>query len=57
MMPEIRTSLSIELHRKLKGEAVEKGMHLKYLVAQILEEHSKGNKSNKSQRLSRGNLR
>lgn len=57
MMPEIRTSLSVELHRKLKGEAVNKGMHLKHLVAQILEEHAKGNKSNKSQRLSKGNQR
>ena len=57
VMPEIRTSLSVELHRKLKGEAVHKGMHLKHLVAQILEEHAKGNKSNKSQRLSRGNQR
>lgn len=57
MMPEIRTSLSVELHRKLKGEAVEKGMHLKHLVAQILEDHAKGNKANKSQRLSRGNQR
>jgi len=56
-MPEIRTSLSVELHRKLKGEAVNKGMHLKHLVAQILEEHAKGNKSNKSQRLSKGNQR
>jgi hypothetical protein len=56
-MPEIRTSLSIDVHRKLKGEAVRKGMHLKQLVAQILEEHAKGNKSNKSQRLSRGNQR
>ena len=57
MMPEIRTSLSVELHRKLKGEAVHKGMHLKQLVAQILEEHVKGNKANKSQRPSRGNQR
>jgi len=54
-MPEIRTSLSVELHRKLKGEAVRKGMHLKQLVAQILEEYAKGNKAKKSQRLSKGN--
>jgi hypothetical protein len=57
MMPEIRTSLSIELHRKLKGEAVNKGMHLKQLVAHILEEHVKGNKANKPQRHPRSNLR
>ena len=57
MMPEIRTSLSVELHRKLKGEAVNKGMHLKHLVAQILEEHAKSNKANKSQKPSRGNQR
>jgi len=56
-MPEIRTSLSVELHRKLKGEAVRKGMHLKQLVAHILEEHVKGNKANKPQRLSKDNRR
>ena len=39
-MPEVRTNLSIELHRKLKGEAVNKGMHLKQLVAEVLEEHA-----------------
>ncbi|MGB8708070.1 MAG: hypothetical protein WCD72_09055 [Dehalococcoidia bacterium] len=56
-MPEIRTSLSVELHRKLKGEAVEKGMHLNHLVAQILEEHSKDNKAEKPQRQPRSNQR
>jgi len=54
IMPEIRTSLSVELHRKLKGEAVSKGIHLKHLVAHILEEHVKGNKGNKSQWQFRG---
>ncbi len=38
-MPEIRTSVSVSLHRELKGEAVRKGLHLKQLIAQILEEH------------------
>jgi hypothetical protein len=56
-MPEIRTSLSVELHRKLKGEAVRKGMHLKQLVAQILEEYAKGNKGSKPQKPSKGNPR
>ena len=57
VMPEIRTSLSVELHRKLKGEAVERGMHLKHLVAQILEEHAKDSKANRPQRQHKSNLR
>jgi hypothetical protein len=56
-MPEIRTSLSVELHRKLKGEAVEKGMYLKNLVAQILEVHANDNKADKPQRQPRSNQR
>jgi hypothetical protein len=58
-MPEIRTSLSVDVHRKLKWEAVEKGTYLNHLVAQILEEHAKDNdnKTNKPQRQPRGNLR
>jgi hypothetical protein len=65
-MPEVRTSLSIEVHRKLKGEAVNNGVYLKHFIAQILEEHvvaqilgehSKDNKTNKLQRPTRGNLR
>jgi predicted HicB family RNase H-like nuclease len=38
-MPEIRASLTTELHRKLKAEAAREGVHLKDLVAQILEKH------------------
>lgn len=40
-MPEIRASLTVELHRKLKEEAARKGMHLKELIAKILEDHVK----------------
>ena len=40
-MPEIRATLNTQLHRKLKSEAARKGMHLKQLIAQILEEHVK----------------
>jgi predicted HicB family RNase H-like nuclease len=40
MMPEIRASLSTELHRKLKAEAARKGVHLKDLIAKILEKHT-----------------
>ena len=53
-MPEIRTSLSDELHRKLKGEAVERGVHLKHLVARILEDHTK---DVKPQRQNKSNLK
>jgi predicted HicB family RNase H-like nuclease len=38
-MPEIRASLSVELHRKLKSEAAREGMHLKDLIAKVLEKH------------------
>ena len=40
-MPEIRASLSIELHRNLKEEAAREGLHLKDLLAKILENTSK----------------
>lgn len=43
-MPEVRATLSAGLHRKLKAEAAQKGMHLKDLIAQILEEHVKTQK-------------
>jgi len=39
-MPEIRASLSTELHRKLKAEAAREGVHLKDLIAQVLEKHT-----------------
>ena len=39
-MPEIRASLTTELHRKLKAEAAREGMHLKDLIAKVLEKHT-----------------
>lgn len=41
-MPEVRASLSVDLHRRLKAEAANRGMHLKKLIAKILEDYSKG---------------
>jgi predicted HicB family RNase H-like nuclease len=38
-MPEIRANLSTEIHRKLKAEAARQGVHLKDLIARILEKH------------------
>lgn len=38
-MPEIRASLTVPIHRKLKVEAAREGMHLKELIARILKEH------------------
>jgi hypothetical protein len=38
-MPDIRTNLTVDLHRELKGEAVRKDMPLKELIVSILEEH------------------
>ena len=35
-MPEIRASVTVEVHRKLKEEAARDGKHLKELVAEIL---------------------
>lgn len=40
-MREIRAGLTVQLHRKLKEEAARKGLHLKDLIAQILENHIK----------------
>ena len=40
-MPEIRASLNTDLHRRLKAEAAHEGVHLKQLVADILQEHVK----------------
>ena len=56
-MPIISAILSVELHRKLKGEAVNKGMYLRQLVAQILEEHANDKKADKPQRQPGNNLR
>lgn len=38
-MPEVRASLSEELHRQLKEQAARDGLHLKALIAKILQEH------------------
>ena len=35
-MPEIRASVTVEVHRKLKEEAARDGKHLKELVAEVL---------------------
>jgi len=39
VMGEVRASLPEEIHRKLKEEAARKGLHLKVLIAKILQEH------------------
>ena len=49
-MPEIRASLSTELHRKLKSEAAREGVHLKQLIAQVLEKHVNSQGGNKKPR-------
>jgi len=38
-MPEIRASVTVEVHRKLKEEAARNGKHLKELVAEVLIAH------------------
>jgi len=38
-MPEIRASVTVEVHRKLKEEAARNGKHLKELVAEVLVAH------------------
>ena len=40
-MPEIRASITVEVHRKLKEEAARNGKHLKALVSEILVAHIK----------------
>jgi len=40
-MPEIRASVTVDIHRKLKEEAARSGKHLKTLVTEILEAHIK----------------
>jgi len=47
-MPEVRTPLSEQLHRKLKEEAAREGLHLKVLVANILQNHIEKQKDNKN---------
>ena len=38
-MTEIRASVTVEVHRKLKEEAARSGKHLKELVAEVLQTH------------------
>jgi len=38
-MPEIRASVTVEVHRKLKEEAVRSGKHLKVLINELLTAH------------------
>jgi hypothetical protein len=38
-MPEIRASITVEIHRKLKEEAARNGKHLKALISEILVAH------------------
>ena len=40
-MPEVRAPITVDIHRKLKQEAVREGKHLKDLIAEILEKHTK----------------
>jgi hypothetical protein len=40
-MTEIRASVTVEVHRKLKEEAARDGRHLKDLVAELLQSHVK----------------
>ncbi len=40
-MPEIRASVTVEVHRKLKEEAARSGKHLKELINEILITHVK----------------
>jgi hypothetical protein len=46
-MPEIRAPVPVEIHRKLKSEAVRDGKHLKDLVAEILADHIKNTNGGK----------
>ena len=39
VMGEVRASLPEVIHRQLKEEAARKGLHLKVLIAKILQEH------------------
>ena len=40
-MTEIRASVTVDVHRKLKEEAARSGRHLKDLVAELLQTHVK----------------
>jgi hypothetical protein len=49
-VPEIRATVDVQLHRRLKEEAAREGMHLKQLIAKILEDHSKNSKGGSRER-------
>jgi len=49
-MPEIRASVTVEVHRKLKGEAARSGKHLKELLNEILITHVKNGERGISKR-------
>jgi len=38
-MTEIRASVTVDVHRKLKEEAARDGRHLKDLIAEVLQSH------------------
>jgi hypothetical protein len=40
-VPEIRATVDVQLHRKLKAEAAREGLHLKQLIAKILGDYTK----------------
>jgi hypothetical protein len=46
-MPEICTGLTTEFCLEIKGEAVDRGMCLKQLIAMIPEEHIKVNRNDR----------
>jgi hypothetical protein len=48
-MPEVRATLPVEIHRKLKAEAANEGVHLKQLIAKVLERHAKRQGSEKGE--------
>ena len=50
-MTEVRAPLPEILHRKLKEEAAREGLHLKVLVARILEEHIEKQKGPQNSRI------
>ena len=43
-MPNINVEIPAELHKKLKSLAVEKGMHLKTIIPEALEQYVKNEK-------------
>ena len=49
-MPEIRATLTEELHRKLKAEAAQEGKHLKSFIAEILGQYADGHGDGKGKK-------